>query len=245
LELVKTFVAAGFPVMMPTWHIDSPRNQMGHYRLVHGYDDEAAEFAVRDSLEPIGYRMGYREFDLLWRVFNRRMVVVYPRERADGLFSIVSSTGSGDENLESSLEKAALETEPPTELPEGMSAGNYMAYSEFNRAMVLTALDRYDQAAEALFSAFEYGLPWRMLWYQPEVLESVYEVGEYQWIIDRTGRALAPYPYLEELWYWKGRAEAMLGHRDKALEAYRRALDIQPGWSAPIQALEVAVVEIN
>jgi tetratricopeptide (TPR) repeat protein len=244
-DLVKAFVAAGFPVMMPTWHIDSPRNQMGHYRLVHGYDDQTAQFAVRDSLEPIGYRMGYREFDLLWRVFNRRMVVVYPANRTDEVRDIGSSSGSETDMLEASLTISAGETAPPAELPEGMSAGNYMAYTEFNRAMVLTALGRYEEGAEAVVSAFDIGLPWRMLWYQPEVLESVYEAGDFQWIVNRAGAALNPYPYLEELWYWMGRAQAKLGNRDEALEAFRRALDIQPGWGAATQALEMAVVEIN
>ncbi len=231
LALVKSFVSAGFPVMMPTWHIDSPRNQMGHYRLVHGYNDTSNQFFLRDSLEPIGYRMDYREFDVLWRVFNRRMLVLYPPERAGEAAAISSGSGSATDILTASLVRAANETQAPDGLPDGISAAQYSAYTDYNRAMAFTALGRHEKSAEALYSAFSKGLPWRMLWYQPEVLESVYRVGDYDWIIQRTRAALNPYPYLEELWYWRGRAESALGHTNEAKEAYNRALEIQPGWA--------------
>jgi hypothetical protein len=186
LDLVKIFVANGFPVMMPTWHIDEGGSQMGHYRLVHGYDDELGSFFLRDSLEPVGYGMDYTTFDALWRVFNRRMLVVYPAGRSDDAARIARSAGFDAGMLEDSLAREALDSEPPEVLPEGMSPAHYRAYSDYNRAMALTALGRYAEASEAVLAAFDRGLPWRMLWYQPEVLESLYRTGEYSRIIAET-----------------------------------------------------------
>lgn len=238
LELIRSFVQEGFPVMMPTWHIDSDSSQMGHYRLVHGFDDETGRFNIRDSLEPVGYSMTYETFDLLWRVFNRRMLIVYPANRATDLEGITRDLDSDILILESSLDRASGETEPPASLPAGMSAANYRAYADYNRAMALTELGRYTEAAAMVRSAFEHGLPWRMLWYQPEVLEAMFMVGEYEWIISRAGAALGPYPYLEELWYWVGRSEKELGRADEADQAFRRALEIRPGWDLAIREID-------
>ena len=237
LNLIKALVREGFPVMMPTWHIDGNGSQMGHYRLVHGFDDSSRRFRIRDSLEPAGTSMDYQTFDLLWRVFNRRMLIVYPADRAVDLEAVAGSTVSDTAVLEASLVIAARETDPPGSLPAGMSLANYRAYSDYNRAMALTELGRYEEASDMVLAAFEHGLPWRMLWYQPEVLESMFRVGAYPWIIDRAAAALAPYPYLEELWYWLGRSEKELGHTDTADRAFRRALEIRPGWEQAIREI--------
>jgi len=236
IETVKRFVARGFPVMMPTWHIDDDGEQMGHYRLVHGYDEAAGMFAVRDSLEPVGHRMDIRSFDLLWRVFNRRMLVLYPPDRSDEVRPIADALGTGRDMLEASLETARSERLPVGDLPFGMSEVQYRAYGDFNRSMALTSLGRHEEAAEALRGALG-DLPWRMLWYQPEVLESMDRVNAHRWIAAETSRALAPYPYLEELWYWRGRAEAALGNVDSAETAFLRALEIRPGWDLALSEL--------
>ena len=237
ISLVKSFIAADFPVMMPTWHIDSPRNQMGHYRLVHGYDDSTGEFAIRDSLEPEGYQMGYTELDILWRVFNRRMLVVFPPDQSDDAHRLESTIGTENEMLMASLERLQIEREPPEVLPPGMDVNDYHAFAEFNRSMVYNSLDRFQEAADALYKAFDIGLPWRMLWYQPEVLKSVFLMEDYAWIVRYTNTALRPYPYLEELWYWNGRAEEAMGNREAARQSYSRALEIRPGWDEPTGAL--------
>ena len=237
VDLIKDFLRRGFPVMMPTWHIDGDGSQMGHYRLIHGFDDSNARFDIRDSLEPAGYAMDYAAFDALWRVFNRRMLVVFPPHRSEDVEEIAGPLGSETHILERSLEIASRETVPPRPLPPGMSEGQYRAYADFNRAMALTALGRDEEAAAFVRSAFERGLPWRMLWYQPEVLAAMFAVGEHAWIISRTSAALAPYPYLEELWYWQGRAELESGRPGRAAEAFRRAVEIRPDWDAAMDEL--------
>ncbi|MBN1399598.1 MAG: C39 family peptidase, partial [Anaerolineae bacterium] len=53
-ERLRLLLSNGMPVMVATWHIDSKGEQMGHYRLITGYDDVAQEWIVWDSLETRG-----------------------------------------------------------------------------------------------------------------------------------------------------------------------------------------------
>ncbi|RLC76676.1 MAG: peptidase C39, partial [Chloroflexi bacterium] len=85
LERLKSLVRAGFPTVVETWYVRDARDQLGHYRLIIGYDDVARQFITYDSLHGPDVTIGYQELDELWRVFNRIYLVVYAPEQWDAL----------------------------------------------------------------------------------------------------------------------------------------------------------------
>ena len=56
-------------------------DQLGHYRLVVGYDEITQELLTYDSLHGPDVTIGYQEMDELWRVVNRMYLVVYSLDR--------------------------------------------------------------------------------------------------------------------------------------------------------------------
>ena len=108
-ERLKALVRAGFPVIVETWYVRDARDQLGHYRLVVGYDDELQEFLTYDSLHGPDESIGYRELDELWRVYNRTYLIVYGIDKQDLLVSILESDLDDAGMYERALETARAE----------------------------------------------------------------------------------------------------------------------------------------
>ncbi|MGH2543915.1 MAG: C39 family peptidase, partial [Ardenticatenaceae bacterium] len=79
LELLRTFVSNGIPVIVESWFIPEPDDQMGHYLLLTGYEGNTLTFF--DSYNGPDVRENAAAFDQLWKVFNRTAVVVWPPEQ--------------------------------------------------------------------------------------------------------------------------------------------------------------------
>lgn len=78
LEGLKRFLHAGIPVIIESWYVRDAQDQMGHYRLVVGYDEATQLFDLYDSLYDPPTTMTYDELYELWRVFNWTYLVVAP-----------------------------------------------------------------------------------------------------------------------------------------------------------------------
>ena len=238
LETLQALVRAGFPVIVETWYVREATDQMGHYRLVVGYDDGQAQFVTYDSLHGPDVPVGYREMDELWRVFNRAYLVVYPLEKW-GLLSAVL----GDTVYDSLMYAEALATaydeldHPPAACVAYADCADWEAFSWFNIGSSLTSLGRHTEAAPAYDQARKAGLPYRMLWYQFGPYESYYAVGRYQDVIVLTDATLATAANLEESYYWRGMARLALGDRAGAMADFEAALHYHPGWLPASNAL--------
>ena len=99
-SLLRLLLSNDVPVIVETWHEPEPGNGMGHYRLLTGYDDVAAEWLAYDSYDQVGLRPGdtysgivipYDELDSLWPLFNRVYVVVYTDDLAPLVQAIVGA----------------------------------------------------------------------------------------------------------------------------------------------------------
>ncbi len=92
-------------------------------------------------------------------------------------------------------------------------------------------LARYSEAAHAYDTARRLGLPWRMLWYQFQPFRAYFQVGRYQEVLALADATLATTPDVEELHYWRARALFMLGARDDAIKAARKAILLNPNYT--------------
>ncbi|HIQ02199.1 MAG TPA: hypothetical protein EYH30_08740, partial [Anaerolineales bacterium] len=238
LELLKRLVAAGFPVLVETWYVRDAADQLGHYRLIVGYDDGAGHFLTYDSLHGPDILIGYRELDELWRVFNRVYLVAYPAERAADLAAVLGPDLDERTAMGGALETARREAlEPPDTCVAYADCADAEPFAWFNLGSSLVALGEVEEAAAAYDRARLLGLPGRMLWYQFGPYEAYYAAGRYEEVIALADATLAVTRNLEESYYWRGMARLALGDVEGARADFETALGYHEGWPPALEAL--------
>jgi len=232
-------VQAGFPVIAETWYVRDARDQLGHYRLIVGYDDIAQEFLTYDSLHGPDVTIGYQEMDELWRVFNRIYLVVYTPERWDSLAAILGPDLDDAAMYGRALETARFETSnPPETCVAYADCADWITFSWFNVGSSLTSLGRHAEAVVAYDRARQLGLHYRMLWYQFGPYESYHAVGRYEDVIALASATLTTASNLEESYYWRGMARLAQGDADGARADFEAALRYHENWPPAVVALE-------
>ncbi|MFP3897133.1 MAG: C39 family peptidase, partial [Anaerolineales bacterium] len=238
LEGLKRLVYAGFPVIVETWYVRDAQDQLGHYRLVTGYDDEAQHFIVYDSLHSPVVHIGYQEMDELWRVFNRLYLVIYEPERRDALTALLGPDVDDETMYERALERARAEAaDPPASCVAYADCDDWIAFSHFNIGTSLTSLERHEEAAAAYDHARQLGLHHRMFWYQLGPYESYHATGRYDDVIALAEATLSTFPNMEEAYYWRGKARLALGDVEGARSDFYSALHYHEGWQPAEEAL--------
>jgi tetratricopeptide (TPR) repeat protein len=238
LQRLKTLLYAGFPVIVETWYVRDARDQLGHYRLIVGYDDAAREFLTYDSLHGPDVTIGYRELDELWRVFNRLYLVVYTADQWETLAPILGPDLYDAGMYERALEVASGEAVAlPTDCVAYADCADWVTFSWFNVGANLTSLGRHAEAAAAYDKARQLGLHYRMLWYQFGPYESYYAAGRYEDVIALANATLATANNLEESYYWRGMARHAQRNIEGARSDFNTALRYHEGWSLAMNAL--------
>jgi tetratricopeptide (TPR) repeat protein len=253
LSDLKVLLNAGYPVIIESWYVRDARDQLGHYRLVIGYDDEQGRFSLYDSLYDPPTYMSYQELDELWRVFNRTYLVIYESDRWNDLSILLGLSSPpppmeapeavGPELDDPAMYENALMTayQEIENVPESCVAyancSDWVAFSWFNVGTNLTALGRFTEAASAYDQARQLGLHYRMLWYQFGPYESYYAAGRYDDVIALANATLATAKNLEESYYWRGQARLALGEMDAARADFEAALKYHKEWTPAVEAL--------
>jgi tetratricopeptide (TPR) repeat protein len=238
LDRLKALVRAGFPVIAETWYVRDARDQLGHYRLIIGYDDAARQFITYDSLHGPDVTIGYRELDELWRVFNRTYLVIYAPERGEALAAILGPDMDDATMYEQALGAARVEAMTPLDACVAYAdCADWVTFSWFSAGSSLTSLGKHAEAVAAYDQARQLGLHYRMLWYQFGPYESYYAVGRYDDVIALADVTLATTSNLEESYYWRGRARLAQGDTDGACADFEAALRYHEDWSPAMTAL--------
>ncbi len=232
IDLLKRLLAAGFPVMIEKGLQPEPKDWMGHYALVSGYDDTRQVFLTQDSYTGPGVDVvvPFSGMDQhWWRDFNYTYLVIFPPEREAEVLEILGPQADSTANFQYAADFARQEA--------SALSGRDQYFAWYNLGSNLTALGDYAGAAQAYDLAFGAypGIPaddrpWRMLWYQTGPYQAYFETGRYQDVIDLGSQTLAALgkPILEETLYWMGRAREAQGDLPKAIANYEAAYDINP-----------------
>ena len=236
IEMIKKFIAAGFPVIIERDRIDvSPdEDWMGHYVVVTGYDDNTGRFFTQDSMVSADYPLPYGVVERSWRAFNYVYVVIYPPDREAEIFSILGPHADEAYNHQYAAQKAQQEI-PVLE-------GRDLFFAWFNYGTSLVNLADYYGAAQAYDHAFktvyreipDLAQPWRMMWYQTGPYFAYYHTQRYHDVIELANVTLenSGVTEIEETWVWRARARVALGNVEGAITDYRQALKYRPGWES-------------
>ena len=81
------------------------------------------------------------------------------------------------------------------------------------------------------------GIPFRMLWYQPEIYAVYFAAQEFNEVIQLADFALGTNRSSEEAFFWRGRANEALANQKDAISDYAAAAELNANYEAPRAAL--------
>lgn len=223
---VRLLVTAGVPAIVEQWVAVEGRGEMGHYRVITGFQQGA--FLAQDSYYGPNRAIDDAAFEAEWRPFGRAMVLAY---RSDQERAVAAALGPLAD--EAAMQRAALARQEA----EDTAIGD--AWAHFALAEARARLGDWPGAAEAGDRAMAKGLPFRALWYQFGYYRALHALGRYDDLLALCDRTLAPMKgeQLEESHHWRGMALRGLGREDEAVAAFQAALRYNPGFVPAREAL--------
>jgi hypothetical protein len=241
LDLIKRFVAAGFPVVIEKGYFERDANGkvtwMGHYLFVTGYDDGQQGFIVQDAYLIPGKSLisKYDTFQAGWRAFDYLFMIVYPPQRQAEVISLLGPYQDDAWADQHALEVANEEVKSLTGL-DGF-------FAWFNKGTSHVQLLQYSEAAAAYDKAFaiypslgkaDIERPYRMMWYQTGPYRAYFQTGRYQDVINLANTTFKTIsePTLEESLYWRAMAEYALGDTKSAFKDMRETVRLNKNFDA-------------
>jgi len=234
LDTLRKFISAGIPVMIEeTFKTDRKywlQDDMwaGHYLLITGYDDNLRLFTAQDSEVGPNQKIQYDDLIDHWQSFNHVYILVYPPEQDEKVKNLLGKDTAIKANR---LNTLAAEQENVQKEPNN-------AYAWFNIGTNLVVLERYQEASLAYDKARSIGLPERMLRYQFGPFIAYFHAGRNDELMALTKYALGITRVSEEAMLWRGWGFYRLGDKSAALNLFRDALKIRPGYEDALYALD-------
>ena len=235
LETLKRLMAAGYPVMIEGTTLLNPDDTgwpdddlwAAHYLLLTGYDDTTQIFTAQDSYRGPDQKIPYEQLQEDWKPFNYLYLVVYLPEREAEIQALLGSNWDKDVNRQNALAIAQAATaEDPKD-----------AFAWFNVGSNLVYFERYEEANAAYDIAREIGLPQRMFRYQFSPFIANFQSNRTDDLLALTEYALQRTEMSEETWLWHGWALYRQGNTNGAIEDWRKALSIRPGYENALYAI--------
>jgi len=227
-EMVKLFIAYDILVITRTWL--KPGEDIGHYRVIKGYDQTTGEFIQDDSLQGKDLRYSYQRYNELWEAFNYEFLVFVPEDK-----KAIAEAILGDKLDPQNAWQLAL-TQADTQLQTNPNN----IYAGFNRSVALYHLGR-DQESIAAYEQVANKLPSRMLWYQIEPLLAYYQLGDTdrvmsmsQQILTNQNRAFSELQYLRGMIFRKNNQETQAQEAFSAAQRYNTT----PYWKLNLERIE-------
>jgi tetratricopeptide (TPR) repeat protein len=212
LETLKKFTANGIPVVVRTWL--NPAEDIGHFRVVRGYDDTRQVVLQDDSYQGANLEYSYTDFMTMWEPFNYGYIVVYPKEKEATVQAILA-----DEIDEKVAWKNALSR---AEAEKAKDSTN--VYALFNIATAQYHLGRFAESVQA-YEEVEGYLPSRMLWYQTEPIAAYGKVGNSEKVMSLTNGILNNNNRaFSELYQVRGETFLAQGNKEAARAEFEKAL---------------------
>lgn len=235
IETLKRLIAAAHPVIIEGTTSLNPDDTgwpdddlwAAHYLLLTGYDDATATFTAQDPYRGPDKVISYEQLEAEWKPFNYVYMVIYLPDQEEAIKSLLGADWDPDVNRQKALAAAEAATvEDPSD-----------AFAWFNAGSNLVYFERYDEANAAYDRARELGLPQRMFRYQFGPFIANFQANRIDDLLALTEYARQRTDMSEETWLWHGWALYRKGDTNGAVEDWRRALSIRPGYEDALYAL--------
>ncbi|HJR79491.1 MAG TPA: C39 family peptidase [Anaerolineales bacterium] len=235
LETLKRLIASGYPVIIEGTTSLNPDDTgwpdddlwAAHYLLLTGYDDTTKTFTVQDAYRGPDKKIPYEQIESEWKPFNYVYMLVYLPEREEQIKTLLGSDWDPAVNRQKALDRARAATE---EDPSD-------AFAWFNLGSNLVYFEQYPEANVAYDKAREIGLPQRMFRYQFGPFIANFQALRTEDLLALTDYALQRTEMSEEAWLWHGWGLYRQGDTAGAIEDWRTALTVRPGYEDALYAL--------
>lgn len=224
-ELVKRFLTYDIPVITRTWlKMD---DDIGHYRIIKGFDDRSDEFIQDDSLQGKDIRYKYDAFNALWKKYNYEYLVLIPKEQQHIIELIL-----GKDIDERTAWDRTIQT-----LTNELERNPYNKDTRFNLSVAYFHTGQYQQSIEQ-FEKVEHILPSKTLWYQIEPIEAYYQIGDYEKVLTITDSILNNNNRaFSELYYLRGLVFENQSKKTQAIKEYKNALFYNKHFSKALEKI--------
>lgn len=211
-ELVKLLITYDIPVITRTW--TKPNEDIGHYRLIKGFDDNSGEFIQDDSLQGKNLRYTYGEFDSMWKQFSYEYLALIPPEKEKIAKAILGQNADYRTAWSNAVSFSLTQLEKnPSDI-----------YARFNLSVAYFNTGEYQKSVNE-FEKVENQLPFRTLWYQIEPIEAYFELGNYNRVFQITDKILNNHnKAFSELYILRGKIYQAQGNSPLAREEFRKAV---------------------
>ncbi len=211
-EIVKQFIANDMPVITRTW--TKPGEDIGHYRVIKGYDETLGTFLQDDSLQNKNLTYSYADFNEIWKKFNYEFLVLVPGDKVEVANTILGENKDGKTAWNNAVRNSEQE----------LAANPNDIYARFNLSVALFNIGDYQKSTEE-FEKIENLLPFRTLWYQIEPIKSYYELGNYDRVFAITDQVLNYYNRaFSELYILRGKIYQKQGNIEAARNEFEKAV---------------------
>lgn len=212
IKLLKQFIANDIPVLTITWLKEN--EDIGHYRIVKGYDDKTKTLIQDDSYQGKNLNYSYKTYTTLWEKFNFEYVVILPKDKQELAKNII---GDDIDTHIAWQHAVALSQKKLKKYPEDM-------YARFNLSVAFYHTGKYQQSVTEYEKVAE-KLPFRTLWYQIEPLLAYYEIGDDGKVLTLTEQILNNQnAAFSELYLLRGKVYQREKQTDLARQAFIYAL---------------------
>jgi tetratricopeptide (TPR) repeat protein len=177
VEILKQLISRDIPVITRT-RLTSD-DDIGHYRIIRGYNDNTGEFIQDDPMQGHNLRYKYPDFEQLWRMFGNEYLVIVPENKLATALTVLGK--NADQN--SAWKNAVIDYQKITESsPDDI-------YARFNFAVALYHTGDFERSVWE-YEKIENRLPFRTLWYQIEPVQAYFQLGNYGKVFEITEKIL-------------------------------------------------------
>lgn len=212
IQMMKLFIAHDIPIIART--LTKANEDIGHYRVVKGYDSAEQSIIQDDSLQGKNLNFPYDEFNVLWKRFNYEYLVLVPTDKVEIAEQILGE----DVDEKTAWIKAIQNSEKElTQKPKDI-------YTIFNLSVAFYNVGNYQRSVEE-FEKVEHQLPFRTLWYQIEPIKAYYELQSYDRVFVITDKILNTYNRaFSELYIIRGNIYLKQGNIEAARQEFEKAV---------------------
>ena len=177
IQKLKQFISNGIPIVARTWtKVDE---DIGHYRIIRGYDDQTQEIIQDDSLQGKNLRFTYDVFLKMWQPFNYEYLVIVDENKKKIAEKILGEEFDEKKAWQNALTRIEQETKKD---PDNR-------HLIFAKSRIYYHLSDYEKSIQE-FEKVENKLSFRTLWYQIEPIQAYYELENYDRVFDITEKIL-------------------------------------------------------
>ncbi len=224
VEKIKLFIAYDMPVITRTW-LDA-REDIGHYRVVKGYNETTKQLIQDDSLQNKNLWYGYEEFNIIWGKFNYEYLVLVPEDKKEIAEAILAE----DIDEKTAWRKAVARSQNLlTQNPDNIT-------EIFNLSVAYYNVGEFQKSVEE-FEKVESQLPFRTLWYQIEPIQAYYELGNFNRVFTITDQLLNNQNLAyEQAYLVRGKSYQKQGQTDMARQEFEKAVFYNPNFKEATEA---------